>query len=256
MNLLTIGDQPPRYVFLHGLFGQGRNWTTIAKRLLPDSSLLVDLPDHGQSEWSDKFSYETQADRVSELLRSLDTPICLVGHSMGGRIAMMTALTHPENIERLVIEDTSAAQLPMAPFAKYAEAMAALPLDQLTDRRHARDLLKKTVHDERTLGFLLQNLQSGDDGWHWIINLELLRRDMELIGIWPDIRGSFEHPVLWITGTRSSRTSPEQFAHMKSLFPLLRQVKVKGAGHWVHADAPGPFVYSVREFAREGDNVT
>ena len=251
MNTISIGEAPYTFVFLHGLFGQGRNWTTIAKKLLPFSSLLVDLPNHGRSEWSDHFSYEDMADSVASLLSSLGQPVCLVGHSMGGRVAMMTALTHPEHISRLVVEDTSPTDLSMSEFATYAAAMSSIDPAELGNRTQARRLLAESVPDPRILGFLLQNLQPDKDGrWHWILNLSLLQRDMDCIGIWPEVSARYDNPVLWITGTESTRTSAKDLSAMKALFPLTRQLRVKSAGHWVHADAPDIFADALRGFVQ------
>jgi len=251
MNTISIGDAPYTFVFLHGLFGQGRNWTTIAKKLLPFSSLLIDLPNHGRSEWSDHFSYEDMADSVASLLSSLDQPVCLVGHSMGGRVAMMTALTHPDSISRLVVEDTSPVDLSMSEFAVYAAAMSLIDPAELTSRTQARRLLAESVPDQRILGFLLQNLQPDEHGhWHWILNLPLLARDMDRIGIWPQIHTQYDRPVLWITGANSDRTSAADLSAMKALFPLTRQLRVKSAGHWVHADAPDVFADALRAFVQ------
>jgi len=254
MNTTTIGDSPIRFVFLHGLFGQGRNWTTVAKKLLPASSLLVDLPNHGHSEWTDSFSYEDMAAAVAELLSGLSQPICLVGHSMGGRVAMITALAHPDLVDRLVVEDTSPRKLSMHEFVFYADAMRKLPLNTLPTRKDARHILAESIHDERVLGFLLQNLQPDTSGgWRWTLNLDVLAKDMAHIGIWPEPTGRYDKPVLWITGTESTRTSREDLSAMRALFPLTRQWRVKSAGHWVHADAPDVFVDALRGFIRPLD---
>ena len=249
MNTIRIGEDEPRFVFLHGLFGQGRNWTTIAKKLLPQSSLLVDLPNHGGSAWTAEFSYQDMADEVGDLLATLGQPICLVGHSMGGRVAMVTALTHPSMVERLVVEDTSPVDLSMDEFCHYAAAMKQIDASALTSRGQARQLLSRSVPDDRILGFLLQNLQPDAQGqWHWILNLDVLTRDMDRIGVWPPVTGTYTGPVLWITGGQSARTSPADLPAMRSRFPLTRQYRVKSAGHWVHADAPALFVSAVRNF--------
>lgn len=250
MKTIVIGDLPPRFVFLHGLFGQGRNWTTIAKHLLPASSVLVDLPNHGGSEWTDRFAYDDLADTVAGLLAGLSQPLCLVGHSMGGRVAMMTALRHPELVERLVVEDTAPVALAMDEFADLADAMLAVPVASLPDRRAARAILSQQIKDERVLGFLLQSLQPRDGGgWRWIMNLEVLRRDLPQIGTWPAQAGTYDGPVLWILGDRSTRTSPAQAHAMRTYFPATVQMRVKGAGHWVHADAPAVFADALRQFA-------
>ncbi|MDR1238023.1 MAG: alpha/beta hydrolase, partial [Propionibacteriaceae bacterium] len=109
-----VGEWPPRAVFLHGLLGRGRNWHLVAKALADagHSSLLVDLPNHGASDWTDHFSYAQLADQVAAELRELvpDRRIALVGHSMGGKIAMLIALRHWELVHKLVVIDIAPSQ--------------------------------------------------------------------------------------------------------------------------------------------------
>ena len=248
MKLIPFGQAPFRFVFLHGLFGRGRNWTTIARRLAPQSSLLIDLPNHGDSEWTTSFSYPEMARELADTLTGLDTPICLVGHSMGGRLAMLVALTYPDLVERLVVEDTVPATMATGGLLSLAQAMAALPLTQIRTRHEAKEMLRGSINDETILGFLLQNLQPGPQGsWRWVLNLEVLVREMAEVGRWPEVSTCYQGPVLWITGEKSDHAQ-DQWA-MRALFPLARQLRVKSAGHWVHAEAPGLFTEAVRRFA-------
>jgi pimeloyl-ACP methyl ester carboxylesterase len=250
MNLTRLGAGPTRYVFLHGLFGRGANWTTVAKRLSPAGCLLVDLPDHGGSAWTAGFSYQSWAGAVADLLAGLPQPVCLVGHSLGGRVAMMTALLHPGLVERLVVEDAAPGPLDTTDLAGYADAMLAVPTGLLHTRGQARDLLRHAVPDPRVLNFLLQNLRPDPPGgWRWDLNLAGLRRDMDLIGAWPATGATYDAPVLWITGARSTHTAPAQAGALRQLFPRLRHVTVKGAGHWVHADSPVVVSEALRLFA-------
>src|SRR5690349_21985292 len=107
LHTLSFGDHGRRVVFCHGLFGQGRNWTGVAKSLAGEHrTLLVDLPQHGRSAWSEHFGYVEMADAVAGLL-SADDPVVLVGHSMGGKVAMVLALRHPELVERLCVVDVA-----------------------------------------------------------------------------------------------------------------------------------------------------
>ena len=130
LAVTRVGDAPISYVFLHGLLGQGKNWSTIAKALLPSGSLLVDLPDHGRSPWSEDVSYESMAEAVSDLLREVAPPMpaTLVGHSMGGNVAMLVALAEPELVGRLAVVDISPAERNAGEFVRYLDAMLALSL--------------------------------------------------------------------------------------------------------------------------------
>ena len=248
-----VGDSGTRVVFLHGLFGQGRNFTQIAKALRPEfRSLLVDLPNHGRSAWTEEFGYAETADLVAEHLRAgfaADGPVHLVGHSMGGKTAMQLALRHPDLVDRLVVVDIS--PVPSGgtgEFEHLLDSLAGLDLDALERRSDADERLADPIPDERVRGFLLQNLRSADGGFRWQANLALLRRDLPTIGGWPEVDATFDHPVLWLAGERSSYVRPEHEDAMRALFPRTRLATIKGAGHWVHSEQPEAFISALRVF--------
>lgn len=257
-------EGPPgarRVVFLHGLFGQGRNFTQVAKALAGSfSATLVDLPDHGRSPWTDAFSYEAMADAVAGLLgedaggaggAGGSPPVHLVGHSMGGKVAMLVALRHPELVDRLVVVDIAPAPSEGAgEFVHLLDSLAALDLTALTRRSDAEDALREAIPAPGVRAFLLQNLRSGEDGWRWQANLAMLRRDLPAITGWPEVAPGtvFDRPVLWLAGERSAYVGPEHEAAMRALFPRTRLVTVKGAGHWVHSEQPEAFVSALRVF--------
>jgi pimeloyl-ACP methyl ester carboxylesterase len=240
LHVLHVGHGPVSYVFLHGLLGQGKNWATIGKALSPASSLLVDLPDHGQSPWSDDVSYEGMADAVIDLLRGLDqpSPVTLVGHSMGGKVAMLVALREPSLVGRLVVVDISPTVRTADEFVGYVDAMLGLNLQTIATRGDADDQLKAAAPDETVRGFLLQSLQRTHTGWAWRPNLVGLRGSLARIGGWPEPSGTYDGPVLWFRGERSSYVTEDDLPAMRTLFPKVRLVTIKNAGHWVHADQP------------------
>ncbi len=248
-----VGDSGDRVVFLHGLFGQGRNFTQIAKALRPElRSLLVDLPDHGRSAWTEEFSYAAYADLVGEHLQNgfaADGPVHVVGHSMGGKVAMLLALRHPELVARLVVVDISPAPSDGAgEFVHLLDSLAALDLDSVVRRSDADEQLAGPIPQDRVRGFLLQNLRSGRDGFGWQANLALLRRDLAAIGGFPPTEAVFDHPVLWMAGELSDYVRPDHEALMRALFPRTTALTVKGAGHWVHSEQPEAFVSALRTF--------
>ena len=254
VHTTEVGDSGDRVVFLHGLFGQGRNFSTIAKALQPEfRSLLLDLPNHGRSAWTEELSYELLADAVADWLRAgfaADGRVHVVGHSMGGKIAMVLALRHPELVDRLVVVDISpAGGGDQGEFEHLLGSLATLDLSTLSRRSEADDQLSGPIDDSRVRGFLLQNLRSGDDGFYWQANLDLLRRELPVIGGFPDdLADTFDRPVLWVAGERSRYVRPEHEETMRRLFPRATQVTVKGAGHWVHSEQPEAFVSVLRAF--------
>jgi pimeloyl-ACP methyl ester carboxylesterase len=253
-------------VFAHGLFGQGRNWTQIGKALAqapdrdaekPDAHrvLLVDLPHHGRSAWEDHFDYLRVADQVAELLDAGD-PAALVGHSLGGKVAMVLALRHPELVERLCVVDVSpVAYDHLSQFEGYVAAMQGLDLHSLSRRSDADRALAEPVPDATVRGFLLQNLRRDGDGWRWQVNLDVLGRTLPVIGGWPErqLAGTppYQGPVLWVAGARSDYITPAYAEAMDRWFPSTRRVTVKDAGHWVHSEQPEVFLEVLRRFLDE-----
>ena len=187
LHTTELGESGSRVVFCHGLFGQGRNFTAAGKALAQHHRVtLVDMPDHGRSPWSDRFDYVAAADQVAELLTP-DDAVALVGHSMGGKTAMLTALRHSGLVERLVVVDVAPVPYEHAgTFARYMTAMRAIDLDALDRRGEADAALVEAVPDPVVRGFLLQNLRRDDDRWRWQLNLELLARDLDAITDWPE----------------------------------------------------------------------
>jgi pimeloyl-ACP methyl ester carboxylesterase len=263
----TLGQSGPRVVFVHGLFGQGKNWTTIAKGLADGHRVtLLDLPNHGHSPWTDRVDYLDMVELVATELEQFGEPVTMVGHSMGGKVAMQLALRRPELLRALVVVDIAPVEYPLqggrtddedeeaSPFGAYIDAMRALDLDALTTRDDADQALRPAVPSRMVRSFLLQSLvREGlgtDSGWRWRLNLELLDRDLgELRGFPPPPPGaSFDGPVLWIAGANSTYVLPEDRPHMDALFPSTRLVRVKNAGHWVHSEQPETFLETLRRF--------
>ncbi len=273
LNTLSWGGQGPRIAFLHGLFGQGRNWTQIAKAVSgPDASdarcLLVDLPDHGRSAWSTEFSLDGYADAVAATLRAHGEDEgetwTVVGHSLGGKVAMVLALRHPDLVERLVVVDISPRSYgSLDRFAGYIAEMQRLPLGELTTRADAESRFEES--DPGVKAFLLQNLRRDGASWRWQVNLDLIAADAargaeSRIAGWPlevddelDRLDPYDGPVLWIAGGDSQYVRAEDGDRMRRHFPRTRLFTIKGAGHWVHSDAPEIIVAALRRFVTRPD---
>jgi pimeloyl-ACP methyl ester carboxylesterase len=254
-HVRTIGDHGSPVVFLHGLFGQGRNWTQIGKTLAGEHRVtLVDLPHHGRSPSSESFEYEDVVAQVAQLLSS-DDPVALVGHSLGGKVAMLLTLLHPDLVERLCVVDMSPVDYEKSPaggLARYAQALLALDLDAIDSREDADRALAAEVDEPTVRAFLLQNLRRDGDGWRWQANLEVLERDMEEIAEWPDElvadAAPYEGPVLWLAGGRSDYVTDDYVPAMSRWFPKVRRVTVKQAGHWVHSEEPEIVIEALQRF--------
>lgn len=253
MNLheLIIGSGPVKAVFLHGLFGQGKNFGSVATQLADIATCyLVDLPNHGRSPWTDTFSLDNQAAAVAAWLEeTFDGPVALIGHSLGGKIAMRVALQRPELVDRLMVVDISPARnVAAATFVNLVAALRSLDLDAVTSRTQADQDLIDLIPDDVVRRFLLQNLRHKGQHWSWAANLDLLGDSLHDIGGWPTIEATFDGPTLWVGGGRSPYIRPEHLDPMRALFPRVLQVTLKRAGHWVHADDPEAFVAVCERF--------
>ncbi|TFV54443.1 alpha/beta fold hydrolase [Geodermatophilus sp. DF01-2] len=265
LHARTLGQAGPRVVFVHGLFGQGKNWTTIAKGLSGDHRVaLLDLPNHGHSPWTERVDYVDMADLVATELGSFGEPVTLVGHSMGGKVALQLALRHPELLCALVVVDVAPVEYPVSggrtddpdeeasPFAAYIAAMRAMDLDALETREDADAALRAAVPSRMVRSFLLQSLvrEGAGGGWRWRVNLELLERDLGELRGFPDPPpgATYDGPVLWIAGADSHYVLPQDRARMDELCPNTRLVRVKNAGHWVHSQQPEVFLQALRRF--------
>lgn len=253
LKTTTLGERGPRIAFLHGLFGQGKNWTQAAKALATDHrATLIDLPNHGQSPWTDEFSYAAMADDVERALRAIggDDRWTVLGHSMGGKVAMLMALGRPELVDRLIVVDMSPVSYGgLTSFDEYIEGMQAMNLAAIRSRSDADHAAQQWVSNPGVRAFLLQNLRRTDHGWHWQMNLDLLGRSLTDLGDWPGWHGdSYDGPVLWVAGEKSDYVKAEYGDEMRRLFPRVRAVTIKGAGHWPHSEKPDVFLSTIRPF--------
>lgn len=243
----TPGDAPP-LIIAHGLYGSGRNWGVIARRLADTREVIaVDMRNHGESPHVPTQSYPEMAADLAEVIGALGRQVDLLGHSMGGKAAMQLALTRPDLIRRLVVADI--APVPYShDQTRNAQAMAALDLSQITSRAEADAALARHIEDPALRAFFLQSLDLRQKPPRWKLNLAVLESEMPKIVGWPGTQGSFDHPALFLTGAESPYVLPEHREAIRALFPKARFAKLPGAGHWLHADKPREFEETVRVF--------
>jgi esterase len=245
----TAAAEAPVLVIAHGLYGSGRNWGVIARRLADQRDVVaVDMRNHGESPRFPTQSYPDMAADLAEVIESLGPgPVDLLGHSMGGKAAMQLALTRPDLIRRLIVAD-------IAPVAythdqtRNAQAMAALDLTTITTRAEADTALAQHIDDPALRAFFLQSLDFRHRPPHWKLNLAVLEAEMPKIVGWTDTQGSFDRPALFLTGAESRYVRPEHRDTIKALFPKARFAKIPDAGHWLHAEKPREFEETVRVF--------
>ena len=247
LNAIQAGDGPP-VVLLHGLFGAARNFGAIQRAIAPGFRVIaLDMRNHGDSPHAADMRYPTQAADVRETLQSLGIEkAAVIGHSMGGKAAMALALTHPNQIGRLLVAD-------IAPVIyqhgnnTIADAMAAIPLTPSLTRQDADAALIDAVPRADIRAFLLQNLRFGQNP-HWRIGLTEIAAAIPDLEGWIDLPGTHQGPSLFVTGANSDYVRPEHRPIIRTQFPTARFVAIKNAGHWVHADNRAGFLSVLEAF--------
>ena len=236
-------------VLLHGLYGSGTNWKRIAKALSDRHRVLaVDLRNHGASPWAATMSYAEMAADVAALIDRLGVvKPAVLGHSMGGKVAMTLALTDASKVDRLIVVDIAPVSYGDR-FSSYTQAMRGIDAMQATSRDEIRRALLQTIPEDRTVGFLMTNLIRQGEQYDWRINLAALGAAMGELGAFPDALKTlrYDGPVTVIDGERSDYVSEADRPLFLSLFPKARFETIADAGHWLHADRPEPFIAAVR----------
>ena len=250
LNTIEMGEGPP-LVLLHGLFGAARNWGALQKRLSTRHRVLaMDLRNHGDSPRAEGMSHAATARDVAETLRHRGIPrAAVLGHSLGGKIAMALALSHGEMVSRLVVADIAPIRYPPA-LRGYVAAMRALPLTPGLTRREADAALEAAAPDPGIRAFLLQSLDLGADPPRWKLGLPEIHAAMPEIEDF-SVTGRHEGPMLALAGGRSDYLRPAHHAGFRALFPAARFATIEGAGHWVHAEKPHEFQSLVEAFLGE-----
>ena len=243
LNTVIHGDPTalPPLLIAHGLFGSARNWGVIAKRLSSTRQVIcVDMRNHGASPWFDTHSYHDMADDLAQIL---DGPTDVLGHSMGGKAAMVLALARPEMVNRLIVADIAPvvySHTQMGPI----NAMRGVDMTRVERRSDAGDQLVGLEAGVDT--FLLQSLDLKTKSWRF--NLDILAAEMDKIIGFPDIVGQFDGPTFFLSGANSDYVKREDRDVIKGLFPAAKFAKIPGAGHWLHAEKPRDFEAAVGAF--------
>jgi pimeloyl-ACP methyl ester carboxylesterase len=238
-------SEPPLLI-AHGLFGSGRNWGVIAKRLSDTRQVIaVDMRNHWASFWADDHSYTALAEDLAQVIQAFGTEADVLGHSMGGKAAMVLALTQPALVRRLIVADIAPAAYAHSQSHLIA-AMGGVDLSRVTARGDAEAQLRQTVEDPTVRAFLLQSLDVKAKTWR--LNLDVLDAQMDAITGWPGTSGEGVAPTLFLLGGDSDYMTPEGRAAAKTLFPGARFAKIPGAGHWLHAEKPRAFEETCRIF--------
>jgi esterase len=242
-------DDKPWILLIHGLFGSLDNLAALRRGLTHDYNIVsIDLPDHGNSLRTVEFSFENYALLVSQLINELNiSNLNIVGHSLGGKIAMQLALSQPDLINRLVVLDIA----PVSYYPRHQAVFSGLqnvPLNLINSRQNADQYLQEFVKEAGTRQFLLKSLYQDDMGWNWYFNLALLKRDYAKLSAGLDTQTQFLKPTLFIKGELSDYLTTEHRAQVMQLFPQSQLKVLANTGHWLHAEKPALCIKMIKSF--------
>ena len=238
-------------VLMHGMFGSLSNLGSLAKVLAQRYRVLsVDLRNHGDSPHEDEMDLALMASDVVELLDALNLPrAILLGHSLGGKIAMQVALNHPQRVSQLIVADISPVNYPQTNNAPVLDGLSALGRVQVISRRAADELLAEYVPDLMTRSFLLKNLVRKADGEFGLkLNMDSISKNYATSLVAAPSGEPFDGPILFLKGESSAYIQEKHQPVIKAFFPNFELQVISEVGHWLHAEKPDVFNNLVTDF--------
>ena len=244
-----LTDKNEIIFMVHGLFGSLSNLSGLAKELQNDFDIiLVDVRNHGRSPSHESMTYQEMAEDIFELADSLNIEqFSILGHSMGGKIAMQCALLQPQRIKRLIVADIA----PVNYGDKHSDVFMALKTVQTLqaeNRTEAEKILAGYIETPEIRQFLLKSFQRTEDGFDFIYNVDNLHENYHLIKAWPEQTTTYDKPTLFIKGEHSDYIDQNNLQPLTALFANKELSIIKGTGHWLHAEKPKEFNHLVVNF--------
>lgn len=254
LHFSVVGEKSsnPDILILHGLFGMGKNWAAVARALASHHRVLTpDLRNHGQSPWTETMTYPFMADDIANLINSeCNMPPIVIGHSMGGKVAMAFALKNPDKLAKLAVADI-APVLYNHNYQNYLNAMMSLNISAISSRSEAETILLERLEDINLVRFLLHNLQRlPDKRFSWSLNLSGLSRSMGNLLNFPYFESDqiYRGHSVFLTGANSDYVHTDHLAEIARLFAQAKFTSIKGAGHWIHTEKPNETIAQLRQF--------
>jgi len=252
LNFRTYGNQGPALVIVHGFLGMGDNWHLLAQQFAKDFTVYVmDMRNHGKSAHSDIFNLQIMVDDIIETLDHIGIGnIYIIGHSMGGKVAMQMALENPSRVTKLIVADIAPKAYPPGHDDVF-RALHRIDLNTLQSRTEADNLMAQDLPDFSTRQFLLKNLTRDENGnFIWKMNLPVLEDYYSHIS--GEVVGSvYYNPTLFVRLSKSRYIKDTDLDLIETLFPNYILETIADAGHWLHADKPQEFYDVVRGFIFE-----
>lgn len=244
LNYRKFGDNGSVIVILHGFLGSLDNWLSIAKILSENHQVyIVDQRNHGRSPHEPEMDYWYLADDLLDfLLQHQISQVTLLGHSMGGKTAMLFALHHPNMVQQLIVVDIAPVNY-QGGHEYILDAMMSLKINSFQHRNEVEAALRKSIHSEAILQFILKNLGRNEEGeFYWKPNLSVLSQKYRNLMIFPYTSSQYIGSTLFIKGGISDYVNVLHQPAYRKYFPRLILIEVEGAGHWVQAEKPAEFL--------------
>ncbi len=245
------GEKGQDLIIIHGLFGMSDNWNTLGKQFSKYCKVkLVDLRNHGRSPHSEDFNYDVMCEDILEYMNdhNIQKPI-LLGHSLGGKVAMKFAFTHPDKIEKLIVADISPRRYNTDFHQNLLSTLYRLPLENFEKREEIDRVLSETYDDKAMRLFILKNLfRKEKKEFAWRFNIDVLFKKLYNIQEADFIKGVCDVPTLFIRGGHSNYITTEDELIINKHFSDFSITTIDGAGHWLHAENPELFYSEVIEF--------
>lgn len=248
LNYKSFGEGEP-LIIMHGLMGMLDNWQAPGKELAEHFKVyIVDLRNHGHSPHSEEHTYDVMVDDVIEFMDDLGLESAnILGHSMGGKVAMKLAQDHPERVDKLVVADIGPRHYKVHHQSIIA-GLRAVPLKDIAKRTDAEQYMQADIPQPGVRQFLMKSLFHKDrNQFGWRFNLDAIEKNLERIGEAID-EMDYQGETVFIRGSESDYILDEDWPDIKLLFPHAYLVTIEGAGHWLHAEKPSEFIAAVNEF--------
>ena len=242
-SLSKCGENAPWLILIHGLFGSADNLAVVKRHFDKDFNIIsVDLPDHGESPWTNSFNITDAAEAIYAIITSLEiTKTAVLGHSLGGKVAMKLALNHGELISHLIVADIAPSIYDHRHQAVF-EGLKAVSLTQIENRKDADKAMAAYIKEPGVRQFLLKSLyQNGQGKWDWRFNVDGLIQSYSHIIDWEQTNQSFNGVTLFIKGGESDYITSASREDIIRYFPKAKAHVIEGTGHWLHAEKPAAF---------------
>lgn len=253
LNYKSFGEGEP-VLILHGMFGTLDNWQTLAKKMAKEYMVFIlDLRNHGRSPHKEEMSYALMAEDVKAFMTDhWIHEARIIGHSMGGKVAMRLAQEYPDIVKQLVVVDM-APKTYQGGHEEIMHALADLDLDKIESRRQAQEQLESRIANLAIRQFLLKNLtrDTEADKYVWKMNLPVIQEAYDEILGYESGLLTYTGPSLFIRGAKSNYIEADELPRLQSHFPKAKLAEINDAGHWVHAEQPQVFLKTVLDFFKQ-----